>query len=651
VTQQLLDTVSEARPKIRDSSRRNGRGEGPVISLEPSEPTRRAIRRLRRAVETRVALGHPNLLRARVIGEGDGRLFVAFARCPHRSLSELLVAGPLELAESALLLDGAAAGVDALTQRALVACDLPPDRVMVDPAKGAVLMDLGIPPVLLRQRRPGRHPHVAFRSPEDRAGEPVDIRSSVYSLGALLFTALTGVSPHFPGARERRSELPPDIDAVLARAMAADPAERYPDAKSLSRAVTVAAGLAPASLASEGTPDEAPRRPRRQLRPSPVGRAPAPRRAAPQPTPAANGGRPATGAFGVRVAAALRRCVALVAACLAVAAAAVVAGWSGLSELARSAAHAAVRAGGAADGRARVMLVRPRSLVLPAVAAVVASALSGIALSRAMQPEEQAASSITRSGLTIELPPGWKPARVDAGRGAFSPTIAAAAPGGTEAGFVVGRLGSQAAAERTLERSQIGGPDRAQVRLGAAYAWRYAGLRPRPQLRGVGYLLPIRDGAVVVLCHASGAAAAADLAECGRAATTLVVRGERAQGVPLVDRSAEQLVPVVATLRARRSRGLRRLAAAHLPAGQARAAASLQRSHEEAAQSLGRISDADGTSSLGSLTASLRAASDAYGRLGQAAEAHSRAAYRDARRAVVVAEQAVRRDLGRAGAA
>jgi hypothetical protein len=113
----------------------------------------------------------------------------------------------------------------------------------------------------------------------------------------------------------------------------------------------------------------------------------------------------------------------------------------------------------------------------------------------------------------------------------------------------------------------------------------------------------------------------------------------------VVDPLAERLTRILAELRANRSRGLRRLAAAKLAFGQERAATSLERSHERAARSLDRLDDGG---SLGRLSAALYGAADAYGRLAHAAETESPAAYADARRAVTHAERAVRRELSRA---
>jgi hypothetical protein len=819
MTEPLLTTGSHVMAEARARSARD-RHEA-MTALEPSEPSRGAIGRLRLAVVARSALGHPNLLRACVIGEGDGRLFVAFEPCPHRSLAELLAAAPLEPAECARLLYGAAAGVDALSRQGLVARDMTPERVLVHPAQGGVLMDLGIPPELLRALPLEQDPDLAFRSPEEFRRQPVDVRSSVYSLGVILFTALTGVPPyvgtrsddyssHLAGApprlSERRPELSPEIDAVVARAMAADPEERYATAEALSRAATAAFGaylVASKTLSAELKPSERRRQPaqvppqrngrpsttspstedrptphpmqeRPQPRPPKAGqteaplpnsaRAPRPAKKRPPKTPLAptpkegRAERRSTSWAADGFAAAAQRCVALMAALLALASAAgrrgraglrrfagavgpvgrdaasmmaeatrsgarvlwgllqrawrlavaagrslaaqagvaaVVAGvtlhraHTGLARLKRSTPSRVQDGGGrfprfvrrngkpvtglagsrttpASEGRptffgsvptpgrarglasigsAALSALSHRKLVLQAVGAIVAAALSGIALGHAVEPKGKGPSSVTRSGLTVQLPPGWEQATFDPGRLTFSSAIAAVPSGETKAGFVVGKLSSQATAERVLERVQREGDGRTQVRLGGLYAWRYAGLRPRPTLVGTGYVVPTSGGAVLLMCHASKDEARVRLTECGRAATTLVVRGDRPRQLSSVDRSRERLIRVTATLRSSRSEGRRRLEAADLAPGQVRAATSLKRAYQRAARSLDQVLALENGDSLGSLGAASRASGAAYGRLARAATRSSPSGYRKASHAVVREEAAVRREL------
>jgi hypothetical protein len=294
-----------------------------------------------------------------------------------------------------------------------------------------------------------------------------------------------------------------------------------------------------------------------------------------------------------------------------------------------------------------------RRLVLPAVGAIVASALAGIMLNRALE-SDGGPSSLTRAGLTVQPPPGWEQARVEPGRPAISSAIAAGPPGEAKTGLVVGKIRSQAATERMLEWAQSGDGARTQVRLGKLYAWRYAGLRPRQGVTGTGYLLPITGGAVLMVCHASEDEARVRLAECGRAATTLVVRGERPRRLSSVDRSRERLIRVITALSLSRADGRQRLAVAELAPGQVRAATSLQLSHQQAARSVERSRPLENGRSHGDVGTALYGAAATYGRLAGAAltaTTHSRMPYREASHAVAREEEALRRALARVSAA
>jgi serine/threonine protein kinase len=258
--------------------------------------SRRARSRFRRLARTRAELAHPALLGVRESGEEGGRLFVATEPFPARSLADLLRAGPLEPGVALTLLTAVADGLDAGHAAGLVHRTLSAESVLLDGDRAK--LDLFGLFTVIGQASWGdvvrRDNHLHYESPEAVQGEELTPRSNVYSLAGLLFHALTGeppfphhdpvmisyahVSQAPPKVSERRPGLPPGLDAVVARGMAKDPAERpasagalIGNAAMLRRVVSYAT---PKPAASQLTPPESAPTPSRA--PAPARRATAP---------------------------------------------------------------------------------------------------------------------------------------------------------------------------------------------------------------------------------------------------------------------------------------------------------------------------------------------------------------------------------------
>ena len=71
---------------------------------------------------------------------------------------------------------------------------------------------------------------VEYMSPEQWQGRSVGPPADVYSLGCVLYEALTGIVPYARQAEDTEPEIPEGLDAVIERAVAKDPAQRYPTA-------------------------------------------------------------------------------------------------------------------------------------------------------------------------------------------------------------------------------------------------------------------------------------------------------------------------------------------------------------------------------------------------------------------------------------
>ncbi len=219
--------------------------------------------RERFARESRMAaaIDHPNVVPVYAAGEERGALYIVMRYVPGRDLHALIKDdGPPNAQRAAAIVAQVAAALDVAHAAGLVHRDVKPANVLLAGAGDhAYLSDFG----LMRTLDP-LEPltdsgswigTVDFASPEQLAGERVDARSDVYSLGCVLHAALTGVPP-FP--RETvpatllahlRDPVPKPsangasqyFDRVVARALAKDPDDRYPSAGDLGRAALAAA--------------------------------------------------------------------------------------------------------------------------------------------------------------------------------------------------------------------------------------------------------------------------------------------------------------------------------------------------------------------------------------------------------------------------
>ncbi len=119
---------------------------------------------------------------------------------------------------------------DALThahRQGVVHCDIKPGNVLVDAEGRAVLLDFGIAQLVGEQGGAARALTPRYASPEQRAGQPATALSDIFSLGALLGELLEALPTRASRRREWR--------AIVARAMAERPEDRYADASELAR--------------------------------------------------------------------------------------------------------------------------------------------------------------------------------------------------------------------------------------------------------------------------------------------------------------------------------------------------------------------------------------------------------------------------------
>jgi serine/threonine protein kinase len=202
--------------------------------------------RFRRECAIAASIEHPGAIPVYDAGESDGLLYVAMRRVDGPSLRQVL---PLPPERAAHVIAQVAGALDAAHDRGLVHRDVKPANVLLEGEARAFLTDFGLakeispdPGLTEAGRWLGS---VGYAAPEQIRGRAPDARSDVYALGATLFHAVAGRLPFAAqsDAETMRAHLhaPPPahdspLDPVVRRAMAKDPAERYPSAGELGRA-------------------------------------------------------------------------------------------------------------------------------------------------------------------------------------------------------------------------------------------------------------------------------------------------------------------------------------------------------------------------------------------------------------------------------
>jgi two-component system LytT family response regulator len=234
-----------------------------VLAPGPGDDPERE-RRLRLEARAAAALTHPSICVVYEIDESDGATFIAMELVRGTPLSAL-VPGGMSAPRALDLAIEMAEGLAEAHAHGIVHRDLKPSNVMVTDSGRAKLIDFGLakhwkPPESLdsdmdtpagARTDPGRLiGTAAYMSPEQVRGQGVDPRSDIFSFGSVLFEMLsgvcafrreTGVETLHAVLKEPSPRLSsvglggtvPEIERVIERCLAKDPAQRYPDVPGL----------------------------------------------------------------------------------------------------------------------------------------------------------------------------------------------------------------------------------------------------------------------------------------------------------------------------------------------------------------------------------------------------------------------------------
>jgi serine/threonine-protein kinase len=241
---------------------------GRIVALKllaGDEAVRSRFVREARAV---AAVDHPHIIPVYAAGEADGMQFIAMRFVAGDTLAGIIrTSGVLSPRRAAAFVSPVASALDAAHAAGLVHRDVKPGNILVDARRGgpehAYLTDFGIARAMLSAGTltvAGQFLGTPdYAAPEQVNGAPVDGRADQYALACVAFEMLSGTVPfkrelpiavlyaHLstppPSLTALRADLPPAVDAVLGRAMAKDPAERYPTCADFADALREALGL------------------------------------------------------------------------------------------------------------------------------------------------------------------------------------------------------------------------------------------------------------------------------------------------------------------------------------------------------------------------------------------------------------------------
>jgi serine/threonine-protein kinase len=215
-----------------------------------NEPT--LLERFKQEIRLARRITHRNVLRTHDFGEANGVPFISMEYLEGVTLKELVRSrGALPLGVALSFAKQMCHGLEAAHAQGVVHRDIKPHNMLILPESGELkIMDFGIarPPQI-----GGQDPALTtagtvmgtpdYMSPEQAQGRPADSRADIYSLGVVLFEALTGKLPfqgetatqvviaHVqqppPSPRSLNPRLPPRLDAAVLRCLEKDPARRW----------------------------------------------------------------------------------------------------------------------------------------------------------------------------------------------------------------------------------------------------------------------------------------------------------------------------------------------------------------------------------------------------------------------------------------
>jgi TolB-like protein len=217
------------------------------------------------------ALSHPNISALYEIGDENGQLYLVFEYVPGETLTAAIAGRPLNPRRALDLSIQMADAIADAHAAGIVHRDIKPDNILVTPKGHAKILDFGLATwtsggiereqaaTVVATAAGTTLGTVAYMSPEQALGEPVDERTDIFSLGIVLFEMLTGRLP-FKGATSTalalqivqaappapssvNTSVPRELDPIVAKALAKSLDQRYESAATMAADLRAVAAI------------------------------------------------------------------------------------------------------------------------------------------------------------------------------------------------------------------------------------------------------------------------------------------------------------------------------------------------------------------------------------------------------------------------